>query len=76
MFDINIPNWPENPEILTRELHTYVNYEAIEKDAHSKGFVMKESKEHYGENVLSALENLFKGKSKEEIMLKVYSLLD
>ena len=58
-------------KLFANALHTYINYDEIAEEAHEKGLVMKESKEFYAFNILSALELKFKGMSKEDIELLI-----
>lgn len=64
------------PELFVKALHTYVNYETLEKEAEKNGAVMKESKEHYEYIVLRDLKKLFENKSKSEIAHKVLPLFE
>ena len=63
-------------ELLARAIHTYVNYQELANKAENNDSVMKESREHYEYIILRELENIFKGKEKVEIALKIFPLFD
>ena len=68
-------NWIFDEELLAKDVYVYANYEELQKKAAKEGAVMKESKEFYGDRILSSLERNFQGKCEEDIRISLSDCL-
>lgn len=78
MMDMMLPHVTpvERFERLATDLYTVVNFDEVLEDIHKKGLCMEEGKEFYAGRVISDLEVLLKGKTKEEIAILLRNIYD